>query len=81
MSVRACTLVGASVLMLLSGPASAQDVTVKSLLADGFTVVGSSASNIGIGVLLQNKNKLYLCFVSETPKSVAVTTKYCKPVE
>ena len=67
--------------MLAATPALAENVTVKSLLAQDFTVIGAISSNIGPGVFLQKKDKLFLCFVTETPKSPSVTTRYCKPVE
>jgi len=71
----------AAALMLVADAAFAQQETVKTLLAHGFAVVGSIPSKIGVGVFLQNKEKLYLCFASETPTSATVATTYCKPVE
>ena len=72
----------AAVLLLGASIAEAQQaVTVKSLLAQDFAVVGTIASNAGPGVFLQKKDKLFLCFVAETPNSTAVATRYCKPVE
>jgi hypothetical protein len=72
----------AAVLSLGASAANAQQaVTVKSLLAQDFAVVGSITSNAGPGVFLQKKDKLFLCFVAETPNSTAVATRYCKPVE
>jgi hypothetical protein len=66
----------------LGGVASAQEaVTVQSLLAQEFAVVGTIVSPAGPGVFLQKKDKLFLCFVAETPTSTAVTTRYCKPVQ
>ena len=68
--------------VLLPGTAFAQQpVTVKSLLSQDFTVVGSVTSPIGPGVFLQKKDKLFLCFVAEAEKSPTVATRYCKPVE
>ena len=70
--------------LLLPGASAAwaqQDVTVKSLLAQEFAVVGAITSPIGAGLFLQKKDKLFLCFVAETPNSTAVATRYCKPVE
>lgn len=58
-----------------------QPETVASLLKQDFAVVSTVPSPIGPGLFLQKKDKLYLCFVAETPKSDAITTKYCKPVE
>ena len=65
-----------------SGPGSAQQTdTVKSLLSQDFMVVGTITSPVGPGLFLQRKEKLFLCFVAETEKSVTVATRYCKPVE
>ncbi len=58
-----------------------ETVTVQSLLQKNFTVVGAITSSIGPGLFLQNKDQLFVCFVSETPTSAAVTTRYCKPVQ
>jgi len=58
-----------------------ESVTVQSLLDQDFAVVGAITSPIGPGLLLQKKNRLFFCFVSETPQSTAVTTRYCKPVQ
>jgi hypothetical protein len=54
--------------------------TVDTLLAQGYTVVAAITSQIGPGVFLQKGQSLELCFVSETQSSLAVTTRYCKPV-
>ena len=72
----------AAALAVLATPAvAAESVTVESLLSQDYVVVGAITSPIGPGVFLQEKQKLYLCFVSETPQSAAVTTRYCKPVK
>jgi hypothetical protein len=72
----------AAALAVLATPAlGAENVTVESLLAQDYVVVGTITSPIGPGLFLQEKQKLYLCFVSETPQSAAVTTRYCKPVK
>lgn len=60
---------------------SAQTITVASLLRDGFAVAGAIPSPAGPGVFLQKKGQLFLCFISETPASKSVTTRYCKLVE
>jgi hypothetical protein len=76
------TLAIAALLSLGATAAQAQQpVTVKDLLAQDFVVVGTIRSPIGAGVFLQKKDKLFLCFVAETPNSAAVATRYCKPVE
>jgi len=72
----------AAILAASGGVARAQqNVTVQSLLAQDFAVVGSITSPIGAGVFLQKKDRLFLCFVSETPNSPTVATRYCKLVE
>ena len=73
---------GLLVLPLLVGGVSAwaQGTTVQSLLSSGFKIVGVIPSSAGPGIFLQKDDKLFVCFVSETPKSVDVATGYCKPV-
>jgi len=62
--------------------AQAQEpVTVKSLLAQDFVVVGTFRDVAGGGIFLQKKDKLFFCLVAETPTSTTVATRYCKPVE
>jgi hypothetical protein len=56
--------------------------TVQSLIKQGFAIVGTSAPPGGGGVVwLQKKEQVFFCFVTETPSSPAVTTRYCKPVQ
>jgi hypothetical protein len=70
----------AAALVAFATPAFAAE-TVQSLLTQEFQVVGTMASPIGPGLFLQKKDKLFLCFVSETEKSPSVATRYCKPVQ
>jgi hypothetical protein len=70
----------AAALAALATPAAAAE-TVASLLAQEYTVVGGIQSNIGVGIFLQKKEKLFLCFASETPTSPTIATRYCKPVQ
>jgi hypothetical protein len=58
-----------------------QPISVQNLLSQDFAVVGAITSPAGPGLFLKKADKLFLCFVTETPQSGAVTTKYCKPVE
>jgi hypothetical protein len=58
-----------------------QPVTVKSLLAQEFAVVGTITNTAGGGIYLQKKDKLFFCNVTETPTSTTLATRYCKPVE
>jgi hypothetical protein len=69
-------------LIALAGVASAQEkVTVQGLLKDRYLIVGTVPSSAGPGLFLRKRDKLYLCFVAETPNSATVATQYCKPVE
>ena len=61
--------------------ASAQNMTVQSLMNEGYTVAGVITSPAGPGVFLQKSNALIVCFVAETPGSATVATRYCKPVK
>jgi hypothetical protein len=60
---------------------AAEPVTVQSLLRQDFAVVGAFTNQAGGGLVLQKKDQLFFCNVTETPQSPAVTTRYCKPVE
>jgi hypothetical protein len=83
MTMRAA-VVGSSLVVLAAAGGAAlaqQSETVQSLLKQDFAIVGAITSPIGPGLFLQKKDKLYLCFVAETPKSDAVATKYCKSVQ
>jgi hypothetical protein len=72
-----------AVFVSLSGTVVAEEVaTVQSLIKQGFAIVGTIASHTsGGGVYLQKKDQVFFCYVEETPSSVAVTTRYCKPVQ
>jgi heme/copper-type cytochrome/quinol oxidase subunit 1 len=71
----------AAFLAVLATPALAAE-TVQSLLAQDYAVVGTtSPAGGGAGLLLQKKDKLFFCFVAETPNSPTVATRYCKPVQ
>jgi hypothetical protein len=70
-------------LIMLAGAslaASAEGPNVQALLADGFAVVGVMPSPAGPGLFLQKADKLFACFVAETPTSPDLRTRYCKPV-
>lgn len=73
---------GATMLAMAAvGAAQADEMTVQSLLNDGYTAIGAISTPAGPpGVFLQNGKALALCFVSERPGSAAVSTMYCKPV-
>jgi hypothetical protein len=60
--------------------AFAEHQSVQSLLAAGFTIVGVMPSPAGPGLFLQKGDKLFACFVAETPTSSDIATRYCKPV-
>jgi hypothetical protein len=69
------------IVTLLGAATAAETATVQSLLRQEFSVVGAITSPAGPGLFLQKKDQLIVCFVSETPQSPAVTTRYCKPVQ
>jgi hypothetical protein len=64
-----------------SGVAVAQDMTVASMLKDGYAIVGIIPSSAGPGIFLKKGDALTACFVAETPNSASIATKYCKPVK
>jgi hypothetical protein len=62
--------------------ASAQTMTVQSLLDGGYTIAGITTSlGGGASIFLQKGNALVYCYAIETPTSPTVATKYCKPVK
>jgi hypothetical protein len=72
----------ALLVILAPGWAQADEITVSTLLRDGFDVVGAVPTSIGgPGLFMRKADKLYVCFVSETPTSPTLSTRYCKPVE
>jgi hypothetical protein len=77
-SIAVCVVISVA----YSGATTAEEaVTVQSLLKQDFAIVGAITSPAGPGLFLQKKDRLFLCFVAETPSSPAVTTRYCKPVQ
>ena len=72
-----------AVFVSLSPTVAAEEVTtVQSLIKQGFAIVGTTAPRDGGGgVYLQKKDQVFFCFITETPNSPAVTTRYCKPVQ
>ncbi|HMK78535.1 MAG TPA: hypothetical protein VK438_02750 [Xanthobacteraceae bacterium] len=63
-----------------TAPALAQQVTVTSLMKDGFTLVSTIPSPAGPGLFLVKGERMFFCVVAETPTSIDVATRYCKPV-
>jgi hypothetical protein len=71
-----------SVLAATQTAASAQTITVQSLMNSDYTVVGITTSSAGAAsIYLQKGKALVYCFAAETPTSPTVATKYCKPVQ
>ena len=80
--MRNIVLVAAVVSAAAPTPASAQTMTVQSLLDSGYTVAGIATSSTGgASLYLQKGNALVYCFAAETPDSLTLATKYCKPVK
>jgi hypothetical protein len=72
----------ALLVVLCCGAARADDaVTASSLLRQGFDVVGVTQTSAGAGLFMRKADKMYACFVSETPTSPTISTRYCKPIE
>jgi hypothetical protein len=63
-----------------SHAALAETQNVQSLLSAGFNLIGTVPSPAGPGLFLQKGDKLFACFVAETPASPDLKTRYCKPV-
>ncbi len=52
------------------------------LIKQGFAVVSTNDTHAGgAGVFLQKQDRVYVCYVTETPTSPALTPRYCKPVQ
>ena len=77
-SIAACL---GMIVALPGAAAAAETVTVQSLLKQNFAIVGTITSPAGPGLFLQKKDRLFICFVAETPQSATVATQYCKPVQ
>ena len=77
------TLALLAIAAALVRPAAAETpVTVQSLLEQQYVVVGAATSPAGGAILfLQKQQQMIMCFLTETPQSTAVTTRYCKPVQ
>jgi hypothetical protein len=78
---RNLVLILASLLSASQVTPAAQNMTVESLMNEGYTVAGAITSPAGPGVFLQKGHALLVCFVVEKPESPTVTTQYCKPVK
>ena len=61
--------------------AASQNMTVQSLINEGYKIAGTITSKAGPGIFLQKDNALFVCFVAESPGSPTVATQYCKPVK
>ena len=70
-------LPGIGLALLALQAATAEDLSVASLLKEGYAVVGVVPSP---GLFLQKGAALILCFVAEKPGSATVATQNCKPV-
>ena len=77
---RTCAVAFGSALLASVGSVFAAEPTVASLLAEGYVVVAAIPTQIGPGLFLQKGDRLFACFVSETPSSADLSTRYCKPV-
>ena len=77
-----CLVAGAPPVLAQSASSPSENITVSSLLAQDYAIVGTVAVPSGGGGLYMRKaNKLYFCFVTETPQSATLSTRYCKAVD
>jgi len=77
-----CVVLGTSPTLAQSGSTSPEKITVGSLLGQDYAIVGTvQVPSGGVGLFMRKTNTLYACFVSETPQSAKLSTRYCKPVE
>lgn len=66
---------------ILSCAQAQGSVTVAELLKQGYEVKGTIfPTKAGPGLMLQSGEKLYLCFIVETPEAEVIKTQYCKLV-
>jgi len=80
--IAALVLLGTTNQTTAQTPTPAERITVNSLLNQGYDLAGTiSTASGGPGLFLRKGARLYFCFVSETPQSATVTTRYCKPIE
>ncbi len=69
-------------ILLGSSAARADDqVSVASLLKQGFDIIAVTQTSAGAGIYMRKADKLIACFAAETPTSTTISTRYCKPVE
>ncbi len=81
-TVRWLAAAGLSAVLLVSVASAEPKETLSSLLKRGFNVVAAMPALGGMpGLVLQKEQQVFLCFVSETPTSPTLSTRYCKPVE
>jgi len=72
----------AAILVAFLGTVAAEELqSVQSFLKQEFAIVGVITSPAGPGLFLQKKDRLFVCFVAETPQSPTAATRYCKPVQ
>jgi hypothetical protein len=60
--------------MFFSFQVLAEEVTVASLLSDGYEVKAMTKSNYNSLVILQKNDKAYICLIND----IAATTKTCE---
>jgi hypothetical protein len=79
--MRKIAALAALALAITQTAVSAQTMSVQSLMSEGYTLAGIVSSPAGgASIFLQKGNALVFCYVTETPTSPTLATKYCKPV-
>lgn len=76
----------AAVTPALAQPKATAGLTVAGLVTEGYTIVSSIMTDIGVALFLQRTGAgdgpaLYMCVVQETADTDVLTTLYCKAVE
>ena len=77
-----CLVLGVTPTLAQSTTPAPDKITATSLLAQDYVIAGTlSVPSGGAGLFMRKDSKLYFCFLTETPQSATVSTRYCKPVE
>jgi len=76
----------AAAMPALAQPKATAGLTVAGLVTEGYTIVSSIMTSIGVALFLQRTGPgegaaVYMCVVQETANTDVLTTLYCKAVE
>ncbi|MCW5696663.1 MAG: hypothetical protein KIS96_07990 [Bauldia sp.] len=76
----------AAAMPALAQPKATAGFTVAGLISEGYTIVSSVMTQLGVALFLQRMGPgdgavLYMCVVTESPDTDVLSTLYCKAVE